>query len=415
MSLGALLASIAALVAVEAFFALSEVALISAGRERLKARARAGSRGAEAAMDLLSRPERLLSTALIATNFTLVASSFAANEAAARLLGVERSFWAIAALAPVILVFAEILPKMAARRHADAIAPVVALPVRAAMLLLGPAVAVASGLSRAMVGSLRRGGGRHPFVTKEELRALLLAERRAALDPEEARLISRLLAMAGARVREVMTPLPDVVAVEASATAGDAVEKVRRHGYSRLPVFQDRTDNVVGVVHTMDLLDAAPGSPIQPLVRRPFYVPEAGKVEQLLDEFRRRGHEMAVVVDEYGAAAGIVTMEDVLEELVGDILDEFDRPRRDGLEPGGPGTYLADGNIRLGELSERLGVAFPRGGYETLAGFIASRLQRIPRTGDAVEHAGLTLTVVETTERRVRKVRVEPRRPPATS
>jgi len=407
VSTAGLIACIAALLLTEAFFALSEIALISASRERLRARSDGGSLAAACAVRLLERPERMLATALIATNLCLLTSSFAANEAAARILGGERSAWSIVLLAPFILVLAEILPKMLARRHADALAPLVAYPVRAAMAVLSPAVAVAGAFSRAVVGSFRRPGAKDPYVTKDELRAILLAERRAALDPEEARLIHRLLGLAGARVREVMTPLPDVVGVPAAAPPAEAMEKIRQHGFSRLPVYQDRTDNIVGIVHTMDLIMAAPGeTTLSPFVRRPFYVPESGRLEQLLDEFRRRGHEMAVVVDEYGAASGIVTMEDVLEELVGDILDEFDRPRREVLESEPSGAYAAAGSVHLTDLSEALGVPFPRAGYETLAGFIAHRLQRIPRPGDQVRFERLTLTVTEATERRVKKVRI---------
>jgi len=409
MSTAALFSIIVILVLSEAFFALSEVSLISANRARLRARAAAGSGAAGCALTLLARPEKLLATALIGTNLCLVSSSFAANEAAARILGNERSAWAIVLLAPLILICAEILPKAMARRHADALATAVAYPIRGVMVALTPAVAVAGAFSRLLVSSLRKPGAHNPFVTREELRAILRAERRASLDPEEAAMIVRLLGMAGARVREVMTPLPDVISIPAGAPVSAAIETIRRHGFSRVPVYQDRTDNIVGIVHAMDLiLPAGEGEGLSRFLRRPFYAPESGKLEQLLDEFRRRGHEFAVVVDEYGAASGIVTLEDILEELVGDILDEFDRPHHEPIEKMEGGARIAEGSVRLADLSEKLGIAFPRAGYETLAGFLAHRLQKIPKVGDRVEFEGLTLTVVEATDRRVKKVRIEP-------
>lgn len=399
----------------EGFYAMSEIALVSASKERLRNLAAAGSRTAALAEQLLSRPERLLATTLIATNICLVSNSFAANEAAARLLGARRSAWALVILAPMILVFAEILPKTMGRRHADTLALVAAWPVRWAMLVLTPAVSLMGALSRVLVGRVRRPGLRIPFVTKEEIRAILRAERRAALDPDEAGLISRLLGMATARIREVMTPLPDVVALPADASTGEAVRKIQLHGYSRLPVFRERTDNIVGVVHAMDLLSAPEGrTGLKGLTRKPFYVPEAGRLDVLLDEFRRRGHELAIVVDEYGAASGIVTLEDVLEEMVGDILDEFDRPRRDLLQEEAEGSFLVEGKVRLTDLSERLSVPLPRGGYETVAGFMADRLQRIPRQGDTVEYQRLRFTVVEASQRRVRRILIEKPRERAT-
>jgi CBS domain containing-hemolysin-like protein len=276
------------------------------------------------------------------------------------------------------------------------------------MLLLGPIALSAGAVARALTAAIKGPGVRHPFVTKEELRAILKAERRAALDPDEARLINRLLGMAAARIREIMTPLPDVVSVAVTENGTAVMERIRAHGYSRLPVWQDRTDNIVGVVHAMDMIGETDGiRSIQSLMRRPFYVPEAGRLNQLLDEFRRRGHEMAIVVDEFGAASGIVTLEDVLEELVGDILDEFDRPHREILEPAGDGAWTADGTARLSDLGESLGVTFPRGGYETLAGLVAHRLQRIPKVGDRTELEGFVFRVLDATERRVRKVRIE--------
>ncbi|MBI3451169.1 MAG: HlyC/CorC family transporter [Acidobacteria bacterium] len=410
-----LVAGVAALIAGEAFFALSEVALVSANRARLRVRADAGSGAAACALGMLAHPETLLATTLTGTNLCVVCASFTANEVAARGLGDARSAWAIVALAPFMLVFGEILPKALARRHADSLASLVAYPVRGAMTLLAPAVAVAGGLSRRLVASVETPGARHPFVTREELRALLRAERRAALDPEEARMIHRLLGMAASKVREVMTPLPDVVSIEAGSSVAAACETIRRVGYSRLPVYQERTDNIVGVVHALDIVTSgATGAGVASVLRRPFYVPESARLNQILDEFRRRGQEMAIVVDEFGASCGIVTFEDVLEEMVGDILDEFDRPHRDDLQREPSGDHVAAGSVRLSELSDRLGVSFPRAGYETLAGFIAHRLQRIPRTGDAVEFENLVLTVVDAGERRVRKVRIRSKPGPSS-
>lgn len=410
VSTGTLAAAIAVSLLLEAFFALSEVALISSSRARLRAQADAGSGAAAGALRMLERPERVLATALIGSNVCVVIASFATNEVAARLLGEARSAWAIVFLAPAVLVCAEILPKAVARRSSERLATIVAYPFRAAMAILSPVAAAAGAVSKAIVGLFSRPTERHPFVTREEFRAILRAERRAALDPHEAALIGRLLGMAGARVREVMTPLPDVVAVPFTATLKEVVEVFREHGYSRLPVYQDRTDNIVGILHTMDLIqERSSGDSLQALMRRPFYAPEAGRLRELLDEFRRRGHEMAIVVDEYGAATGIVTLEDVLEEMIGDILDEFDLPHRDPLEALADGGRAAEGGIQLSDLSEALGVAFPREGFDTLAGFLAHRLQRVPKVGDAVDHAGFRLTVMEATERRVRRVRIDAR------
>ncbi len=404
-----LLASlVVACLALEAFFSGSEVALVSADRGRIRRRAEAGSAAARRVQRLLDRPESMLSTTLLGTNIAVVAASFLANELFARHLGPDASAWAIVLMIPLILLFGELLPKTVARRSAESIALAVSLPLRAATIALAPLAAATSGAARLLVRPLRARADRHPFVTREELRLILQADHRLALEKHEARLIRRLLDFAGARAREHMTPLLDVVSLPREASLRDAVQLIQERGFSRLPIYSDRRDNITGLVQAMDLIDASDGdTALQPYVRKPFYVPETARIERLLEEFRRQQQEMAVVVDEYGSAVGLLTLEDIVEEIVGDVLDEFDRPRAAGIEPTGEGAFIVDGRYRLDDLEEALGTALPRAGYETVAGLIVHLFQRVPRAGETLAHGPIRIMVMDATQRTVRRVKLE--------
>lgn len=392
----------------EAFFSGSEVAFVSLDKSRIRRQAQSGSAAAGAVQAILDKPERLLSTTLIGTNLSVVAGSFMANELFARRFGPEASVWAVAMMIPLILLFGEILPKTISRRHAEAIALKTVLPLRVAMMALSPMVALTSGAARLLVRPFRARAGKLPFVTKEELRMILQAEHRLALEKDEASLIKHLIDFADAKAREHMTPLIDVASLPAQATVAEAVRMIHERGFSRLPVYNDRVDNITGLVEAMDLIEErAETLPLASFVKKPFYVPETARIDRLLDEFRKNHQEMAVVVDEYGSAVGVLTLEDIIEQIVGDVLDEFDRPGRVGIERAGEGIFLVDGKCRLDDLEREMGMEFPRAGYETAAGMAAHLFQKVPRAGETLEHGGFRLTVIDASQRTVRKLRVE--------
>ncbi|HET6371972.1 MAG TPA: hemolysin family protein [Candidatus Polarisedimenticolia bacterium] len=394
--------------AMEGFFSGAEVALVSADRGRMRRRAEAGSAAARRVQLLMSHPEKLLSTTLIGTNLSVVTASFLANELTASRFGPEASAWSILLMIPFILLFGEILPKTISRRHPDSVALRVAFPLSVAMALLSPIVAIASAVARLALKPFHARAGSNPFVTKEELRMILQAEHRLALQHDEARLIKRLLDFADARAKENMTPLVDVASLPHDAKLHEAARVIHERGFSRLPVYTERVDNVTGLIEAMDLIDASPDeTSIARYVKKPLYVPETARIDRLLDEFRKSRQEMAIVVDEYGSATGVLTLEDIVEEIVGDVLDEFDRPGRKGLERIGEGAFVADGKLRLDELEETLGIQFPRAGYETVAGLVTHLFQKVPRAGERLVDDAFTITVMDSSPRAVRRVKIE--------
>lgn len=231
-------------------------------------------------------------------------------------------------------------------------------------------------------------------------------------DGDERRLLQSIVDFGDILVREVMTPRPDIVAIDADATVGELQALAREQQYSRIPVFRETLDNIVGFISIKDLIllpDTAPSQPITPLVRPAYFVPETKRVPELLQEFQRKRVQAAIVVDEYGGTAGLVTLEDLLEEIVGEIRDEYDIEAEPVLQEE-DGSFVFSGRTHIRELAERLKVDIEEGeGYETVGGYLLAHVGRVPVAGETFEIDGLSVEVLEAERRRVTRVRVRRR------
>lgn len=390
----------------EAFFALSEIALVSANPRRLKRRAEEGHRGAAFALRLLKTPERVVATCLLGANLAEISNTVLVTALLLAWLGPRGEVVAALALPPLILLLAEITPKSIGRQHPNRLAQRVGFPLWLASWVLAPLTLVFAGASRLflrLTGARRREG--LPFITREDLR-LVVATGGPEVDLErgERRIIHRILRFSQRRAREVMVPLVKVAAIPDTLTIAQALEEFRTSPFSRLPVYQRRIDNLIGVLHGFDLLGEPPSErPIRPLIRPVPYVPEIKKIDGLLTEMQRRGIHLAVVVDEYGGAVGIVTLEDLLEEIVGEIADEFDQ-ETSPLTRVAENRYLIDARMEISALNETLNLNLPLGDYETLAGFLIAQSGDLPRPGQVVEWGGLRFIIRRAEPRAVREV-----------
>ena len=227
------------------------------------------------------------------------------------------------------------------------------------------------------------------------------------IEGDERRLIQSIVDFGDTRVREVMTPRPDIVAIRAEATLGDLRRLLREQAYSRVPVYKESLDNILGVVFVKDLvqLTDADERTVSAIMRPAHVVPETKPVADLLREFQHRRVQIAIVVDEYGGTAGLVTLEDLLEEIVGEIRDEYDEEAEPVVDLG-DGAYVFSGKVDIDELADRLGVEIAREGFETVGGYLLSRVGRVPAVGEVLEVDGLAIEVLEAERRRVTKVRV---------
>lgn len=409
MTTPVLLGVLLACLVCEGFFSGSEIAVVSADRLNLRTEAEKGGRGAALALRLLERPTWLLGTCLIGTNLATITGATVSAVLVARHLGLPEAaavvfFW------PLTLTFGELVPKAVYQHHADRLAPVVVFPLRVLSLLFSPALLVFDGLAR-LLGAGQGPG--QPTATREEIRLLLedSAEGGSELRPADQALIQRVFQFTESVVEDAMKPLIEVVAVSSTTTVAQVARRMAISGHSRLPVYRDRIDQIVGLVLHQDVLAADDWSqPVSTVMRPCMFVPELKRVDELLVEMRRQRSHMAVAVDEYGGAVGIITIEDLLEEIVGEIEDEHDVEEGPKLVPADDGTLLADARATIEEFESRVGPVLndeEREEIDTLGGLVFALAGRVPGRGELVFHpSGLEFEVLEADPRRVKRVRV---------
>jgi putative hemolysin len=398
----------------EGFFSGSEMAMVSANRLDLRARADAGHQGATLVLQLMERPERVLGTCLIGTNLCVVSAATIATALAASQGSSEPALLASLLLTPLVLILAEMVPKTIYEHHADLLAPIVARPLAWAAVLFTPGLVVVQLLDRVMMRlASEPDGGSEGGVSREELRLLMDSEQQGTIDDDEREMIRKVLEFSDISVREAMVPLIEIKALPNSATVREAAQHMVVTGFSRLPVYDARVDNITGVVVHRDLLFAEDlDAPVSSVQRKAPYVPETKSLEDLFAELRTSRQRFAVVVDEYGGATGIITTEDILEEIVGEIEDEFDRGSVN-IQRIDDRSWVCDGRAELEHLEEAVDLALPEGDYETVAGFLLARLGHIPSVGERVVFSGWRLTVTKATDRVIQEItltRLEPGR-----
>ncbi len=398
--------AIALCLLMEALFTGAEMVLVCADPHRLNERARRGERGAEIALKLLSRPEQAIATTLTGTNLFVVLSTVIAISRLLPLYGDRAEIIAVASITPLVILFGEIIPKSFAQSRADALSGAAARFVLYAGMALYPLVAGASFLARLIARPFGGVPPVHGMVTRDELRLILQMSRAGSdVEPHERVMVRRAFSFGEKRVADIFRPLGRVVALPEEATCRDAALLASRSGFSRYPVYRERVDRVVGFLHVLDTVGLPFESPILPLLRKPLFVPELMPIDELLRKFREARTTFALVVDEFGGVSGLVTAEDIVEEVVGEIEDEYDR----GMEyyrKIGPNTFVAPGRMEVRRLGEELGVRFPEGDYTTLGGMLIALAGRIPAAGETFTLPGAELTVVSATERAVKEVRV---------
>jgi putative hemolysin len=400
------------------FFAAAETALTSLPRLSLRRLAEERPKYAAMLKGFESDAGRLLTTIIVSSSLAVISFSFLASALTAGFLGDQASLpqrlgaWGLSLLAStVMLLAAEIAPKVVAKRQPEAVALAV-LP------LLGPAEQVLGPLVRLLmrvVNLLSRpfGGGRFehvPVVTEEEIRQTVAeGEREGVLEKEEREMIHSIISFGDTLVKDVMVPRTDMVCISASAPMDRIGEELIECGFSRVPVYQGHFNNIIGVLYAKDFLAAMANRDLimlEDCLRPVDFLPETKKVAELLREFKRGHQHIALVVDEFGGTAGLVTMEDLLEEIVGEIHDEYDAEERLWvLEPAG--SYMVDARAPLTDLNAELGLGLPEDGeMASLGGFMVTQLGRVPRKGEGLSWKDLRMSVLEGPARRLLKVRV---------
>jgi putative hemolysin len=393
-----------------AFFSGSEVALLSITRSKVRTLLARGGKDAQALATLKRSPDHIIITVLIANTLVNVGAATIATTLAIEAFGSLGIGIATGVTVLLLLLFGEIGPKMLAVRFTEPVALSVARPILLLATILTPFLWIFDRLSRSM--ELTKAFAK-PAITEEELKGWIeLGQEEGALEKEEQEMLFNVLEFGDTTAREVMTPRVDVTLINERDSLVQAVAIFKETGFSRLPVFSGEKGNVTGLLNVKEVfpvaLEQREGVSIRDLMHEPYFAPETAKIDDVLRELQKRKIHMGFVLDEYGEFAGIITVEDILEELVGEILDEFDHDEPE-IQTVEPGVFLVNGQVRVWDANDRLGISLPlEGSYDTVGGLVTERLGNIPRRGDTVsiDGSGLSITVIQMIGRRVGRVKV---------
>jgi len=392
----------------EGFFSGSEIGVVSSDRMRLRQQAAKGSLGAKLALRMLDKPEWLLSTTLVGTNIAVVTNTTVATALMIQLLGPEYSWVAVVLVAPLIWIFGEIVPKSIFQERANEITPRAIFVLRFFSIVFWPILVVFSLLTK-LLTRLMGEKKSNIFTLREQIISMShMSEPGGDMAPGQGKMIRRMFHFSETPATRVMVPLIDVVGVEMRATCGEAVRIAGESAHRNLVVYDRRIDLIVGMVHSLELLGVDPERPLTSFIRPVRYVGGTKNVQRLLQELRKTDEGLAVVITEYGTARGIVTAEDIMEEVVSEMEDEFDRGKGfvPKVEQLGEQDYLVSGRIELEHLKDRLGIPIKKGTYQTLAGYLLEKSHEVPPEGAVIESHDIKYTVAKRTDTVIQEVRI---------
>ncbi len=400
------------LLSLSAFFSGSETALFSLSKLRIRRLEEKRKRGIEVVKRLLEDPHRLISTILIGNMIVNISASTVVTAIAILLLGQKGTAVAIGVMTFLLLIFGEITPKTYAVQNAEAISLLIARPLEIFSIIILPLRRALESVSDLFLPLFKsKYPPRVPSVTEDEIKTMItVGEREGVLGEEEKEMIHSIFKFTDTRAFEVMVPRTDMVCLEADATVAEALDLIKKTGHSRIPVYQERVDNMVGTVHAKDILSHFKKENFQlklrDLVRPPYFIPETKRIPDLLKEFQERRIQMALVVNEYGGIEGLVTLEDLVEEIVGEIPPEHRKKER-FIERIDKHTLRVSARLGIDEANRVLKLRLPEGRFKTIGGFIFNLIGRIPKEGEEIEYKKLSFIIEKATPKRILYLKVK--------
>ena len=400
---------IALCILVQAFFSGSEMVLIASNKLKLRQEIAKGTKGARLALNMINNQQWFLATTSTGTNMFVIISSVIAATCFHHFFGIYGEPLTIIIMSPVLLMFGEAIPRTIFQRNATKIAPKIAKTLWIASRIMSPVTYLVFGVSRLFYGrSGREAFKRQYLITREDLALMLrVSGEESDLQKKEKKLIHRVFHLAESDVADVMVPLINVTAIPDTAIVEDAIKIIGQTGYSKLPVFKDRIDNLTGVIFARDLLDVPDTlAKIGQFMRKAVFVPELKRADDLLLSFQKTHDSIAIVVDEYGGAVGIITLEDILEEVVGEIRDEYDSERGQFVSLG-ENRSLVNAAMEIEHANEKMNLDLPKEDYETIGGFLLKQMGKIPKKGEALIYKNVKYTVMQSSNRAINQILVE--------
>ncbi|MGQ0794240.1 MAG: hemolysin family protein [Deltaproteobacteria bacterium] len=390
----------------QAFFAGAEIALVSCDKVRIKSLAESGSARARLVLQCFGEIEKFISTTLVGINLSLITNTIIMTFYIQDTYGSGGEFYTILILSPLIVIFGQVIPKAVFQRRSASAALWSIYPLWVASKIFSPILFVINIFMKRVLFRLI-GRSENPFLTRDELLYAIEGNGAKAAGGGEYRekVIKRIFRFSETTIEEAMIPLIQVSAIGEAAHVGEAIRLIAQTGHSRIPTYSHRIDDITGVIHAFDLLGAKADEPVKNFSRPAFYVPESKPLDELLDEMKRGLGGLAVVVDEYGGAVGIISLEDIIEEVIGEIEDEYDK----GLKlwrKTTEGEFLINPKIYIDNLSDELGISIPEGDYDTLGGFLLSETGSIPKAGERIEFGSLVFIITKASARAIEEVKL---------
>jgi len=401
---------LAVLIGMSAFFSASETALMSLSKIRIRHLMEEKVKGAAVVNRLVENPNKLLGSILVGNNIVNIGASALATSLAIHYVGSAGVGVATGIMTLLVLIFGEITPKSLATQHSEFISLKIAGIINFFVVLFNPIVFVLLLLTNGLIRLL---GGKpassQPFITEDELKTIVtVSHEEGVLEVEEKQMIYNVFEFGDAQVKDVMTPRTDMISLEVGVSYEKIIETFRAEQFSRIPIYQETTDNIIGILYIKDLIFKANENTefvIQDYMREPHFTFEFKKTTELFQELRLKRIPMAIVLDEYGGTAGIVTMEDLIEEIVGDIRDEYDDHEKD-IEVIKEDEYIVEGSTRIDELNELIGVHIESEDFDSIGGFIVGEFGYIPEVNEVIEYEGIRFVVEEVDRNRIEKLRI---------
>jgi putative hemolysin len=398
----------------------AEAALLAIGKVKVRSLVEGKVHGAKTLAKLLDNPRRMLTAVLIGNTFANMGVSALATTVSLSVLnslGINNVGLSVAIitglLAITVLIFGEIMPKTVVLKSPEKWALFFAQPLTLFILILGPLISLVQGLT--LVASKLFGvsamSDSNYALTTSELKAMVsLGQEEGILEKEEQDMIHSIIEFSDTVVREVMTPRTDVVCIDANASVSDAIGLIRQKSHSRIPVYEDKIDNIVGILYAKDLLHVRPESGMESLhgyYRKANFIPESRSIESVFRQMKRHQFHMAIVVDEHGGFDGIVTLEDIIEEVMGEIQDEYDSQENPDITPLGGHRFLVDARMSIYDFSEQLGIAIDEtDDYDTVGGFVMHLFDHMPDSGEVAHYGYLEIIVRQVKKHRILRIEV---------
>ncbi len=401
-------------ICVVAFLSSSEASLISANRIRMRNLAEKGNRSAQVVESILREHDRLFGTILLTENFFIILATSLGTALLLNIFGEKGWFIASLVMTVLVVLLGEITPKTIALSHSETFALFVARPIKWLISLTHPIVWVFTRLPSWILKTMGARTPHSPFITEEDIKTMIeMGEESGSLMEEEKEMLRKVFEFGDTVASEAMVPRTEIVAISEDATVREALQLVKEKGYSRYPVIKERIDNIVGILYIKDILikmseeQISPDTPVKEFIRDAYFIPENKRISELLNEMQKRKFQIAIVIDEYGGTAGLITLEDLMEEIVGSLQDEFEKLGAEkDVEVIDERTVIVSGNTPLDEVSELVDVKLESPDFHTIGGFVFGLFGRLPKEGEQIRYHNLRFLILAMDGRKISKIKV---------